>query len=460
VTATGREAAPVSSRAALRPWTFAGAFAVLALVALDVAAVPAALPSARIDLGSSTPGLVWFQEAYLLALAVPLLVLGPLAGAVDRRLLTGGGVAAVAAGALLASTADSSASLLAGRALQGAGSAGLLVTALATFGRMPGGRRVPPAALAAAALLVLAVAPLVGGALAEAAGWRWLFRLELAPAALAALLLAARLAPAHGGAPRGSGALAAALSSSRPPAGQAGVLRGPGALAAGLPLAAVGLIQAEPWGWASADTLLLLAAGAGLLALAWRDAPRAGYAAAVVVAGCLAAMLLFAPQYFELVRGLSPLRSGLLTVAVTGPAAALAALATLVARRGRARPLLAAGLACAATGALGATRIDPASGYALIVLSLALLGAGAGTAAGALAGGRHGAGGDLVAAAAAGGALVVAAAGALFQRAQLDERDSGGSFEDALAAGLAGSAWLLAALLAVAALRAWSPGGR
>jgi hypothetical protein len=235
---------------------------------------------------------------------------------------------------------------------------------------------------------------------------------------------------------------------------------GSGALAAGLAFAAIGLIQAEPWGWASADTLLLLAAGAALLLVAWREGPSGADAATLALAGCLASMLLFAPQYFELVRGLSPLRSGLLTVAMTGSAATLAVLAAVVARRGGSRPLRAAGLACAAVGALGATRIDPASSYAVVVLSLALLGAGVGTTAGALANGRHGPTADLVAAAAAGAALVVAAAGALFQRAQLEERDSGGSFEDALAAGLVGAAWLLAALLAAATVVAWRRGSR
>jgi hypothetical protein len=129
----------------------------------------------------------------------------------------------------------------------------------------------------------------------------------------------------------------------------------------------------------------------------------------------------------------------------------LALAAPLVAPRVGSRALLAAGLAAAAVGALGATRIDPASSYAVVVLSLALLGAGTGAAAGALAGDRGAVGAE----AAAGAALIVAAAGAVFERAQLDERDSGGSFEDALSAGLAGSAWLMAALLAVAAVLAW-----
>jgi MFS transporter, DHA2 family, multidrug resistance protein len=172
-----------------------------------------------------------------------------------------------------------------------------------------------------------------------------------------------------------------------------------------------------------------------------------------VLVACPAAILLFTAQYLELARGLSPLRSGLLMVAATGSAATLAVLARPAATRRGSRPVLAAGLVGAAVGALGATRIDPGSSYAVIVVSLALLGAGAGTAAGALARGWERA--ELLPGTVAGAALIVAALGAMFERAQLDERESGGSFEDALSAGLVDSAWLVAALLAVAAVLAW-----
>jgi MFS family permease len=408
----------------------AGAVVLLALVALDVAGVPALLPSARLELGTSTSGLMWVQEAYLLALAVPLLALGPLARAVDTRLLATAGLGAFAAGALLAAGAGGNETLVAGRVLQGAGTAALALPALASLGPPAESRRglLALAALAAGALFALIVAPLLGGALAEKADWRWLFRLELVPAAIAALL----------------------LTLSPPPEP---TLRRHGSLALGLPIAAAGLIQAAPWGWASADTLLLLVAGGVLVALAWQEA--APSAAAVTVTGCLATMLLFVPEYFELVRGLSPLRSGLLTVAITGPAATLAPMAALVARRAGAHLLLGAGLLCGAVGALGVTRIEAHSSYALVVLSLAVLGAGGGTAAGALTAHRHPAPADTLVSTAAGAALVVAAAGAVFEHAQAAEREGGASFEDALAAGLARSAWLVAALLAVAAVVSW-----
>lgn len=429
MTATEREAGkpPASTRSTRSPWALAGAFAVLALVALDVAAVPGVLPSVRVELGTSTSGVPWMQDAYLLGLAVALALLVQAGALLESRVVVAGGVAAFMGGALLASTADGSATLVAGRALQGAGGAALLAAALE--GPPSRGRLA-----LLAALLALALAPLIGGAIAERTDWRWAFRLELVAAVAAALLLV----PGRRVAPHGGRSL---------PGGRAA------ALSAGLVLAATGLIQSGPWGWGSADTLLVLAAGGALLAFAWREGLTGANATAFAVAGCLGAALLLVPQYLELVRGLSPLRSGLLTVALTLPAAT-GVLAAGLAGRTSGRLLASAGLGAAALGALGMTRVDPASSYAVVILSLGLLGAGAGTAAGVLARERRGAAAELMATTAAGAALTVAAAGAVFQRAQLDERESGGSFEDALAAGVAGSAWLLAALLAVAALLA------
>jgi hypothetical protein len=294
--------------------------------------------------------------------------------------------------------------------------------------------------------MALAVAPMAGGAVAQEASWPWLFRIEAVAVVPALLLAAAGSRRPVRGAAAGSGEDDAR---ERPRRGDRTA-----ALAAGLIFTVTGLVQSGPWGWASADTLLLLVAGLALIAFAGREGPVAADAPVLVLAGCLAVGLLLAPQYLELVRGLSPLRSGVLTAVLTVSAATLAAAARLFAGRLPPRLPVPAGLACAALGALGTTRIDPASSYALVVISFGLLGSGIGAAAGARSG-SAGVDGPRAAGAASGAALVVAAAGALLQRAQLEERESGGSFEDALAAGLAASGWLMAALLATAAVLAW-----
>jgi MFS family permease len=450
VRAAGAGEAGLPARSRPRLLATMGTLAVAGLVAVDVAAVPAVLPSVRVELGSSSSGLVWVQDAYLLALAVTLLLV--LRTGIDRRVLAAAGVAAFVGGALLASTADETATLVTGRAIQGAGIGILLVPALEGLRPAAGEARWTVGLVGAGSLLALAVAPLAGGAVAEEASWPWLFRIEAVAAVAALMLVAAGSGRAGSSGAPVSGSHAKRGSGREP---QEQPLRGDrtAALAAGLILAVTGLVQSGPWGWASADTLLLLAGGAALIVLAGRERPAGADAAVLVLPGCLAVGLLLAPQYLELVRGLSPLRSGVLTAVLTVSAAALAAAARLLAGRVPLGLPLIGGLACAAIGALGMTRIDPGSSYALVTVSLGLLGSGFGAAAGAAAAPADPV--RLAAAAAPGAALVVAAAGALLQRAQLEEREGGGSFEDALAAGLAASGWLMAALLAAAAVLAW-----
>jgi MFS family permease len=498
VSAAGAGEAGLPARSLPRFLATTGTLAVVGLVAVDIAAVPTVLPSVRVELGSSSSGLVWVQAAYLLALAVTLMLV--LCTGADRRLLAAVGATVFAGGALLASTADETATLVTGRAIQGVGMGALLLPALESL-RLGERRRLLFAG--AGALLALALAPLAGGAVAEEASWPWLFRIEVAGAAAALLVAAASGWPGSGRSPvrgshaeRGSASHAERGSASHAERGSAShadrgtashadrgtashAERGSGspqgrplhagrstAFAAGLILAVTGLVQSGPWGWASADTLLLLAGGAALIVVAQRELPAGADAVALVLAGCLAVGLLLAPQYLELVRGLSPLRSGVLTAVLTVSAATLVAVARLLAGRVPPRVPVIGGLACAALGALGMTRIDPASSYALVVISLGLLGSGVGGAVGGVGPLGHAYGASegphsvadpvrLAAAAAAGAALIVAAAGALLQRAQLEEREGGGSFEDALAAGLAASGWLMAALLAAAAVLAW-----
>jgi MFS family permease len=437
VRAAGAGEAGLPARSLPRFLATTGTLAVVGLVAVDIAAVPAVLPSVRVELGSSSSGLVWVQVAYLLALAVTLLLV--LRAGADRRLLAAVGATAFAGGALLASTADETATLVTGRAIQGVGIAALLVPALETM-RQASGEGWARGMVGAGALMAQAVAPLAGGAVAEEASWPWLFRIELVGAVPALLLVAAGSGrAAQGGTPE-SGSYAehgsgphAEHGSGRPRPGRPVHAARSAALALGLILAVTGLVQSGPWGWASADTLLLLAGGAALIVVARRELPAGADAVVLVLAGCLAVGLLLAPQYLELARGLSPLRSGVLTAVLTGSAATLAAAARLLAGRIPPRLSLIGGLACAALGALGITRIDPAAGALATPVDPV----------------------RLAAAAAAGAALVVATAGALLQRAQLEEREGGGSFEDALAAGLTASGWLMAALLVAATVLTW-----
>jgi hypothetical protein len=321
----------------------------------------------------------------------------------------------MAAGAIVCAAADSTTALVAGRAVAGAGTAGVLA-AMATP-QLAGG-------LAGAALpaLALALGPLVGGVFAEQNWWRVFFWAGIPLAAMvgAAALAAPRAAPARPSAPA---PLAAAY-------------------AAGLIALTVLLVQAEPWGlgW----PVLALAAGLLGISQAPRRLPTPAFLLATV-AGCLAALVFLVPEYFQLVRNLSGLRSGILLLCVTVAAVTTWALSDWLARR---IPTAALGVACAAIGLAVLIAIDVHTRYAVLIGALGLAGSGLGLLAGAARAG--------LTSALAGAALGLATAGAAFQLAQADERDSGATFEHALAAGVGWAAVLMLALLAAgAALALW-----
>jgi hypothetical protein len=386
----------------------------LAVVLLDATVVAVLLPDIRLDLGSSSSGGQWVLNGYLLALAALYPLLAGIGGD-RRRELAGAGALVMAAGAIVCVVADSTAALVAGRALQGAGTAAVLACTAPQLTR--------GLATAAIPAFALALGPLVGGVFAEQNWWRVFFwaGIPLAAGVGAAALAAPRIAPARPG------------TSPRPAA----------AYAAGLIALTVLLVQAEPWGlgWPA----LVLAAGLLGMGVVSRRLPTPALVAATV-AGCLAALLFLLPEYFQLVRNLSGLRSGVLLLPVTVAAVMTWALSGWLARR---LPSAALGLACAAIGLAVLIAIDVHTRYVILIGALGLAGSGIGLVAGAIR--------AELTPALTGATLGLAAAGAGFQLAQADERDSGATFEHALAAGVGWAAVLMLALLAAGALALWWP---
>jgi MFS transporter, DHA2 family, methylenomycin A resistance protein len=366
----------------------------LTVLALDLAVVGVLLPDIRLDLGSSPSGGQWVMNAYLLAAAV--VVLAP------RRAPLAAGALALAAGSLICATAGSTAALVAGRAVQGAGTGALLA-------RAPLPQPVLPA-------LALALGPLLGGLLAQENWWHLYFWAGV-PLTAAATAGAALSEPRRGERP--DWLLHAAV----------------------LVVAVVVLVQAEPWGlnWPA------LALAAAALGVALRRAPGAAFAWATL-AGCLTALLFLMPEYLQLVRNLSGSRSGILLLALTLPAVTVAAVAHRLPRRIAA--LGPAGAVCAAAGLALLATIEPNSRYALLIVALGLVGSGLGAAG-------HGLRRASLEPLLAGAALGLAVAGAGFQLEQADQRDSGATFQEALAAGVSWAAVLLLAVLAAAAFAVW-----
>ena len=101
--------------------------------------------------------------------------------------------------------------------------------------------------------------------------------------------------------------------------------------------------------------------------------------------------------------------------------------------------------------------VDADTGYRALLPGTLLFGIGLGLAVGAMLAAT-----PAVApiSPALGGALLLAAGGALFRHVDSDRRADGAGFEPAFADALAATAWLLAAVLAAAAVVAWLPARR
>jgi len=163
--------------------------------------------------------------------------------------------------------------------------------------------------------LGLTVGPSIGGWLATALGWRWVFYINL-PVGLGALLLALRFVPRDSG----NGAR------------QAFDLRGAVTFALGLVSLLLALNQGEAWGWSSPVTLGLLT-GSVILLLAFLRVERsvsapmldlslfrqrtfsAAAGSALLNYVCVYALLFLLPFYLLQARGLSTAQAGLLLTA-------------------------------------------------------------------------------------------------------------------------------------------------
>ncbi len=163
---------------------------------LDATVVNVALPTIGRDLGASLGGLQWTISAYTLTLAGLILLGGALGDRLGRRRVFAVGVVWFALASALCGLAPNIGVLIGARALQGVGGAllapGSLAIIQATF--VPEDRPRAVGAWSGLGGVAGAVGPFLGGWIVLAAGWRWVFLLNL-PLAAAVLAVALRHVP-------------------------------------------------------------------------------------------------------------------------------------------------------------------------------------------------------------------------------------------------------------------------
>jgi EmrB/QacA subfamily drug resistance transporter len=169
-----------------------------ALVFFEQTAVILALPAIRREFGASASELQWVVTAYLLALAVFMLVAGRLADHVGRRRTFLAGLVVFAAGSMLCAVAPGLPWLIAFRFLQGIGGAIVQPLALEVTTRAVRAdqRGWAIGTLAAGGTSFLVFGPLISGVLL-AASWRWIFIAALPVVALSLMLGYHAIAPSR-----------------------------------------------------------------------------------------------------------------------------------------------------------------------------------------------------------------------------------------------------------------------
>jgi EmrB/QacA subfamily drug resistance transporter len=163
---------------------------------LDGTVVNVALPAIQSSLSATAAGAQWIVEAYALLLAALLLAGGSLGDRYGRRLVFGAGVAIFTAASLWCGLAPSVAHLVAARAFQGVGGAlmvpGSLALISASFPESKRGRAI--GTWSGATAITTAGGPVLGGWLADAGLWRWVFFVNV-PLAVAVLAILFRRVP-------------------------------------------------------------------------------------------------------------------------------------------------------------------------------------------------------------------------------------------------------------------------
>ncbi|HEX8048525.1 MDR family MFS transporter [Rhizobium sp.] len=359
-----------------------GLMIVLGLAAIDQSIVATALPRIVSDLGGVTH-LSWVVSAYVLASTSTMPLYGKLSDQYGRKPMIYAAILIFLLGSVLSGMAQTLLQLIIFRAIQGIGAGGLMPLAQIIIGDL-----VPPArrgrsqgSIAAVFAVCSVIGPIVGGVITDLLSWHWIFYVNLPIGAVALVMIGRAMKRPHQARSRRIDYLGAALLT---------------ACTTGFLL--VLALGGNEWAWHSPQILGLSAASLILtvfFVLHVRHEPepvlppdlfrnRLFVIACLVLALTFMGMLgasLFFPLFFQMVMGVSPSQSGLLT----GPLMVGFVISSmfngrvLLQRSGRYKPAQLFGLGLATVAfAMFAWAAAESQGFVVIEPSIFALGLGLG----------------------------------------------------------------------------------
>jgi EmrB/QacA subfamily drug resistance transporter len=349
------------------------------MVIMDTSIIGVALPKMQADLGFSPENLSWVFNAYVVALGGLLLLGGKLSDVLGARRVFSAGWVVLIVGSLVAGLAGNPAAELAGRAVQGAGSALIAPSALTLlftlFGSSPRELTKALAFYGAAAPAGGTAGVFLGGVITDYVSWPWVFFINV-PIALVILALVPTVMPAGGPAAKSRIDLLGAMT-----------------VTGGLAAAVYAVVKAPEVGWDARSTWLVLGIAAVLLTafvafqakgrdpllrLGIFKAPNLAAAnlAQVLLGAAWIPMWFFLNLYLQQVLGFSAFPSGAALLPMTG--LIMLGMVVLAPRAigafGPKRTTV-AGLLLLAVGMGWLSLVDPAGSFVVDVLPASLVAA-------------------------------------------------------------------------------------
>jgi len=353
----------------------------LLVISLDTTVVNLALPSISKELGSSSSGLQWIVDAYILVFASSLLTLGSIGDRIGRKKTLQIGLIAFGLFSLGGALSTSTGMLIGMRAMMGLAGAAMMPSTLsiltATF-REPKERAQAIAMWAAVFALGSGLGPLVGGYLLEHFQWEAVFYINLPIVAIGLIGGYFFIQDSRDDHPRKVDLVGSLLS------------------IAGLFALVYGIIEAGQSSWTDHKVLYAFGAAAVLLVAfavsEWRSSEpmlplrffknmsfTGANMALTLISFAMFGIMFFMSQYFQTVQGYTALQAGVRLLPMAGMSFVAAIVSARVAQRVGTKVAVGTGILIASGGLFYLCRVaEVDTSYGMIVIGMCVISMGMG----------------------------------------------------------------------------------